>query len=76
MKYDVNIELENRVEEYSFGDVARQANGSAWLRSGDSVILATVVIDETEVIKDDFLPLTVQYIEKSYAAGKIPGGFF
>jgi polyribonucleotide nucleotidyltransferase len=76
MKYDVNLELENRVEEYSFGDVAKQANGSAWLKSGDSVILATVVIDETEIVKDDFLPLTVQYIEKSYAAGKIPGGFF
>ncbi len=76
MKYDVNLELENRVEDYSFGDVAKQANGSAWLKSGDSVILATVVIDETEIVKDDFLPLTVQYIEKTYAAGKIPGGFF
>ncbi len=76
MKYDVNLDLENRVEEYSFGDVAKQANGSVWLKSGDSVILATVVIDETEIVKDDFLPLTVQYIEKTYAAGKIPGGFF
>ena len=34
------------------------------------------MIDETEIVKDDFLPLTVQYIEKTYAAGKIPGGFF
>ena len=76
MKYDVNLELQNRSEEYSFGDVAKQANGSAWLKSGKSVILATVVIDETEIVKDDFLPLTVQYIEKTYAAGKIPGGFF
>ena len=76
MTYDVKIELNNRIEEYSFGDVARQANGSAWVKSGDSVILATIVIDETEVVKDDFLPLTVQYIEKTYAAGKIPGGFF
>ena len=76
MKYDVSLELENRKEEYSFGDVAKQANGSAWLRSGNTVILATVVIDETEIVKDDFLPLTVQYIEKAYAAGKIPGGFF
>ncbi|MEN4046619.1 MULTISPECIES: polyribonucleotide nucleotidyltransferase [Sulfurimonas] len=76
MTYDVKLELENRVEEYSFGDVAKQANGSAWLKSGKTVILATVVIDETEVVKDDFLPLTVQYIEKTYAAGKIPGGFF
>ena len=76
MKYDVSIELENKNEEYSFGDVAKQANGSAWLKSGKTVILATVVIDETEVVKDDFLPLTVQYIEKTYAAGKLPGGFF
>lgn len=76
MKYDVNVELLNRNEEYSFREVARQANGAAWLKSGDTVILATVVIDETEIVKDDFLPLTVQYIEKTYAAGKIPGGFF
>ena len=76
MKYDVNVELINKVEEYNFDDVARQANGSAWLKSGNSVVLATVVIDETEIVKDDFLPLTVQYIEKTYAAGKIPGGFF
>ncbi|MCF6310327.1 MAG: polyribonucleotide nucleotidyltransferase [Sulfurimonas sp.] len=76
MKYDVNVELKNRSEEYSFGEVAKQANGAAWIKSGDTVILATVVIDETEIVKDDFLPLTVQYIEKSYAAGKIPGGFF
>ncbi|MFA6193136.1 MAG: polyribonucleotide nucleotidyltransferase [Sulfurimonas sp.] len=76
MKYDMRIELENRVEEYSFGEVAKQANGAAWIKSGDTVILATVVIDETEIVKDDFLPLTVQYIEKSYASGKIPGGFF
>lgn len=76
MKYDVSLELENREESYSFGDVAKQANGSAWIKSGNTVILATVVIDETEIVKDDFLPLTVQYIEKTYAAGKIPGGFF
>ncbi|MGD9718005.1 MAG: polyribonucleotide nucleotidyltransferase, partial [Sulfurimonadaceae bacterium] len=76
MKYDVEIALKNREEAYSFNEVARQANGAAWLKSGNTVILATVVIDETEVVKDDFLPLTVQYIEKTYAAGKIPGGFF
>ena len=76
MKYDVSLELENKVEEYSFGSVAKQANGSAWLRSGKSVILATVVIDDSEIVDGDFLPLTVQYIEKTYAAGKIPGGFF
>jgi len=76
MIYDVNLELKNRKEAYSFGEVAKQANGSAWIKSGNTVILATVVVDETEIVKDDFLPLTVQYIEKTYAAGKIPGGFF
>ena len=76
MKYDVSLNLRNKEEDYSFGSVAKQANGSAWLKSGNTVILATVVIDETEVVKDNFLPLTVQYIEKTYAAGKIPGGFF
>jgi polyribonucleotide nucleotidyltransferase len=76
VKYDIKVDLKNRSEEYSFGEVAKQANGSAWIKSGNTVILATVVIDETEIVKDDFLPLTVQYIEKSYAAGKIPGGFF
>jgi len=76
MKYDVKVDLKNRSEEYSFSEVAKQANGSAWIKSGNTVILATVVIDETEIVKDDFLPLTVQYIEKTYAAGKIPGGFF
>ncbi len=60
MKYDVNVKVENRIEEYSFGSVAKQANGAAWIKSGDTVILATVVIDETEIVKDDFLPLTVQ----------------
>ena len=76
MKYDIDLALANKEESYSFNEVARQANGAAWLRSGKSVLLATVVIDETEIVEDDFLPLTVQYIEKTYAAGKIPGGFF
>ncbi|MCF6340982.1 MAG: polyribonucleotide nucleotidyltransferase, partial [Sulfurimonas sp.] len=76
MKYDVNVELKSKQEEYSFNEIARQANGAAWIKSGGTVILATIVIDETEIVKDNFLPLTVQYIEKTYAAGKIPGGFF
>lgn len=75
MTYNVECELEYTREAYAFNQAARQANGAAWLRSGDTVILATVVIDETEFVSDDFLPLTVQYIEKTYAAGKFPGGF-
>ena len=76
MKYDVTLESNGKNEAYNFSDVARQANGAAWLRCGDTVMLATVVVEMDTVVEDDFLPLTVQYIEKSYAAGKIPGGFF
>lgn len=68
------FEMNNLKEFYEIGKVARQANGSVWLKSGKSVLLATVCMDENPV-EEDFLPLTVQYIEKSYAAGKIPGGF-
>ena len=75
MKYNVELELKNKTEAYAFNQVAAQANGCAWLKCGDTVILATVVIDETDFVDEDFLPLTVQYIEKSYAAGKFPGGF-
>lgn len=75
MKYNVELALQNKTEAYAFNQVAAQANGAAWLKCGNTVILATVVIDETDFVDEDFLPLTVQYIEKSYAAGKFPGGF-
>lgn len=75
MNYNVNLELTNKHEQYSFDTVAKQANGAAWLKCGNTVVLATVVIDETDFVDEDFLPLTVQYVEKSYAAGKYPGGF-
>ncbi len=68
------FEMNNLKEIYEIGKVAKQANGSVLLRSGKTVMLATVCMDENPV-EEDFLPLTVQYIEKSYAAGKIPGGF-
>ena len=75
MNFEVNVEAKGRQESYAVNDVAKQANGSVWLKSGNNVILATVVMDDTELVEDDFLPLTVQYIEKAYAAGKFPGGF-
>ncbi len=61
-------------ENFNFRKVAKQANGSVWYTQGNAVLIATVVAD-TEPVDDDFLPMTVQYIEKSYAAAKIPGGF-
>ncbi|MRI82928.1 MAG: polyribonucleotide nucleotidyltransferase [Nitratiruptor sp.] len=75
MVCEFQFEMNNLKELYQFGKVARQANGSVLLRSGKTVMLATVCIDEENPVDEDFLPLTVQYIEKSYAAGKIPGGF-
>ncbi len=75
MEYDVLIDLDNKNEEYALDTVAKQANGSVWLKSGKTVLLATVVIDENEFAGGEFLPLTVQYVEKAYAAGKFPGGY-
>ncbi|MDO9304516.1 MAG: polyribonucleotide nucleotidyltransferase [Sulfuricurvum sp.] len=75
MKYDITLALSNKEESYALNQVAAQANGAVWLKSGNTVILATVVVDETDFVDEDFLPLTVQYLEKSYAAGKFPGGF-
>ncbi|MFH0708729.1 MAG: polyribonucleotide nucleotidyltransferase [Pseudomonadota bacterium] len=75
MKYDITLALTNKEESYALNQVAAQANGAVWLKSGNTVILATVVVDETDFVDEDFLPLTVQYLEKSYAAGKFPGGF-
>lgn len=75
MDYDILIDLDNKNEEYALNAVAKQANGSIWLKSGNTVMLATVVIDENEFAGGEFLPLTVQYVEKAYAAGKFPGGY-
>ena len=58
------------------GEVARQANGSVLVKYGDTVVIATAVASKDPREGADFLPLTVDYREKYYAAGKIPGGFF
>jgi polyribonucleotide nucleotidyltransferase len=58
------------------GKVARQADGSVLIRQGDTVVLVTATADRKERVGVDFLPLTVDYRENTYAAGKIPGGFF
>ena len=58
------------------GKMARQAQGSCTVRYGDTVVLVTVCRNETAAAGIDFLPMTVNYMEMTYAAGKIPGGFF
>ena len=58
------------------GEIAKQANGSALVRYGDTVVLAAVTAATEDRGGLDFFPLTVDYRERTYAAGKIPGGFF
>ncbi|MGZ5195458.1 MAG: polyribonucleotide nucleotidyltransferase [Ramlibacter sp.] len=58
------------------GEIARQASGAVIVNIDDTVILATVAASKTAKPGQDFFPLTVDYIEKTYAAGKIPGSFF
>ena len=58
------------------GEIARQAGGAVLVNIEDTVILATVVASKSAKPGQDFFPLTVDYIEKTYAAGKIPGSFF
>jgi len=58
------------------GKVAKQADGAVWVQYGDTVVLVTAVAAKEPREGIDFFPLTVDYQEKAYAAGKIPGGFF
>ena len=58
------------------GELARQADGAVLVSMGQTVVLVTAVAQKSAVPGRDFFPLTVNYIEKTYAAGRIPGGFF
>ncbi|MEM8744935.1 MAG: polyribonucleotide nucleotidyltransferase, partial [Pseudomonadota bacterium] len=70
------IEWGGRTLTIETGRIARQADGSALVRYGDTSVLATAVADREPRAGIDFFPLMVDYREKTYAAGKIPGGFF
>jgi polyribonucleotide nucleotidyltransferase len=72
----VETEVGGRLLTIETGRVARQASGAVMVRYGDTVILVTAVSETNQREGVDFLPLTVNYQEKFYAAGKIPGGFF
>ncbi|MDD3464152.1 MAG: polyribonucleotide nucleotidyltransferase [Candidatus Cloacimonetes bacterium] len=58
------------------GRMAKQANGSVFIRYGGTAVLVTATMSKEPAENQDFFPLTVDYIEKMYASGKIPGGFF
>src|SRR5829696_2714802 len=66
----------NQTVTLETGEIARQSSGAVVVSIEDTVVLATVVARKDAKAGQDFFPLTVDYIEKTYAAGKIPGSFF
>jgi polyribonucleotide nucleotidyltransferase len=76
MKQIVQAEIQGKTVIIETGWMAKQANGAVVVRSGDTIVLVTAVAAKTARENQNFFPLTVNYQEKTYAGGKIPGGFF
>ena len=74
--YSVQIQINGTTLSIETGKVAKQADGAVVVRCGGTMVLSTAVAAKTAMEGRDFLPLTVEYREKSYAGGRIPGGFF
>src|SRR6202163_1795290 len=73
--HQVSVEIGGRTLILETGKIAKQANGAITARYGDTVVLTTACM-ASQMNDRDFLPLTVDYRENTYSAGKIPGGFF
>jgi len=76
MKHEVTIELAGRKLILETGRLAKQASGSCLARYADTVVHSAMVFAKDATFDRDFLPLFIDYREKTYAAGRIPGGFF
>jgi len=76
MENKVQVEFSGRVITIATGKMAKQANGAVVVSCGDTMVLVTAVAAKTAKEGQDFFPLTVNYQEKAYAGGKIPGSFF
>jgi polyribonucleotide nucleotidyltransferase len=76
MEHSVQVEFSGRTMKIATGKMARQASGAVMISSGDTMVLVTAVAAKSAKAGQDFFPLTVNYQEKAYAGGKIPGGFF
>ena len=74
--YKKEINLDGKKITLETGKVARQADGAVIVRCGETVVIATVVGAKKVDPETDYFPLQVNYQEKYYAAGKIPGGVF
>ena len=75
MIHKVSLELGSSTLSIETGKLAKQAGGAAYVRFGDSVVLATATANQDAREGIDFFPLTVDYREYTYAAGRIPGGY-
>jgi len=76
MMKKVELDFHGRPLSIEVGKLAKQADGAALVQYGETVVLVTAVADKEVRLNTDFFPLTVDYQEKTFAAGKIPGGFF
>ncbi len=76
MSHTISLEINKRTLSIEIGKIGKQADGSAFLRYGDTVMLVTATSRKEKKDDKPFLPLIVDYRENNYAAGKIPGGFF
>src|SRR5512144_2644412 len=78
MPHSVHTQINRQALSIETGKVAKQADGAVLVRSGGTMVLSTVVAAKTPLDSRDrdFLPLTVEYRERAYAGGRIPGGFF
>ncbi len=76
MKHTIQVEVGGRSLSFETGEMAKQAGGSVLMRYGDTVVIVTATKEDRVREGIDFLPLSVDYHEMSYAAGRIPGGFF
>jgi polyribonucleotide nucleotidyltransferase len=75
MEISKSVELNGKTLSIETGKMAKQANGAVVVRYGDTMVLVTAVASEEENEERDFFPLSVEYREKTFSAGKIPGGF-
>jgi polyribonucleotide nucleotidyltransferase len=76
MIHKVELEIGGRLMTIECGRMAKQSDGAVTVRYADSMVISTVCAETEPKLGQDFFPLTVEYREKAYAAGKIPGGFF
>ena len=72
----IELDFYGRPLSIEVGRLAKQADGAALIQYGETVVLVTAVAAKELKMDTDFFPLTVDYQEKTFAAGKIPGGFF